>query len=193
MSLPINFQWLNTIGVLPKMVAEGIKLLGIKEIPGAASNPKILEFAREIGVSAIYKNDDISWCALAHNAVAKRAGKAIYGYSDQWDLLRALKFLMNGVSINKDDWEVIDLDKAVLGDSLIFQRPEGGHIGTYIGENATHFYVMGGNQSNMYSFTRVAKTRLVGVRRPKYKIARPESAVKYFLNDTGIPVTSNEA
>ena len=191
--LPKNFEWLSTIGLLPKMVMAGIPLLGVQEIKGAKSNPEILKFAEELNIADIYKNDDTSWCALAHNAIAQRAGKPIYGYTDKYDLLRALAFRQQGVTINKKDWVVVATDEAELGDTLIFKRPEGGHIGIYIGENNTHFYVMGGNQNNMYSFTRIAKQRLVAVRRPAYPIAKPATVKKYFLNDSGVPVTTNEA
>lgn len=192
MNLPKNFQWLSSIGELPKMILEGILLLGVQEIPGPKSNPIILKFAEDIGVKSIYKNDDTSWCALSHNAVALRSGKKIFGYKDKYDLLRALAFQKNGVEINKDEWQVVEKDKAMLGDSLIFQRPGGGHIGMYIGESKTHFYVMGGNQNNMYSITRISKDRLVAVRRPYYAI-QPGAVKKYFLEDSGVPITSNEA
>jgi len=191
MSLPANFKWIDSIGTLPKMVQEGIKVLGIKEIPGPTSNPEILKFAAEIGVSSIYKNDDTSWCAVSHNAIAKRAGKVI-SFLDKYDYLRALAFLKIGDQFNVDTWLIIDNRDAKFGDTLIFQRPGGGHVGMYIGESTTHYYVMGGNQSNMYSFTRVSKERLVGVRRPKY-IYMPVSVKKYTLNDTGTPITSNES
>lgn len=191
MPLPTNFQWIETIGVLPKMVQEGIKLLGVKEIPGSASNPEILKMAAEIGVSSIYKNDDTSWCAVAHNAIAKRAGKTVT-YVDKYDFLRALAFEKQGTQFNVGDWEVMDRKAGMFGDTLIFVRPGGGHIGIYIGESLTHFVVMGGNQSNMYSFTRIAKERLHGVRRPRYTVI-PESVKKYVLSVTGVPVTTNEA
>lgn len=193
MNLPQNFKWLEQIGVLPKMVQEGIKLLGIKEIKGSRSNPEILKFAQEIGAADIYKNDDTSWCAVAHYAIIKRAGKPCdVGYRDKYDKLRAKAFAQLGTIINKDAWVFVDQGDAQLGDTLIFTRPGGGHVGIYIGESKTHFYVMGGNQNNMYSFTRIAKYRLFAVRRPKYNIA-PLSVKKYHLNDTGVPVTTNEA
>lgn len=194
MNLPKNFEWLRPLlPYAPKMIIEGILMLGIAEIKGKESNPAILKFAEDLGVINIYKNDDTSWCALSHNAIALRAGKKIFGYKDKYDLLRALAFLKNGIEINKDDWEVISKEKAMLGDSLIFKRPGGGHIGIYIGESNTHFYVMGGNQNNMYSITRISKNRLVGVRRPYYKIAMPGAVKKYFLDNNGAPQTTNEA
>ena len=153
MKLPKNFEWLANIGDLPKMVIEGILLLGVAEIKGSKSNPIILKFAEDLGVRNIYTNDDTSWCALAHNAIALRSGKKVFGYTDKYDLLRALAFAKNGTEINKDDWEVIEKGKECLGDSLMFKRPGGGHIGLYIGESKTHYIVMGGNQNNMYSFT----------------------------------------
>lgn len=192
-NLPSNFKWLENVGVLPKMIVEGMLVLGIQEIKGPKSNPVILKFAEDIGVSDIYKNDDTSWCALSHNAIALRAGKAIFGYKDKYDLLRALAFQKNGTEINKEDWVVVPISDAILGDTLIFKRPGGGHVGMYIGETDSHYIVMGGNQNNMYSFTRIAKYRLVAVRRPLYKIARPESAKKYILSANGIPITTNEA
>lgn len=191
MTLPINFQWIQTIGILPKMIEEGIKLLGIKEIKGDKSNPEILKFAEEIGVAHIYKNDDVSWCAVSHNAIAKRAGKKI-SYKDPYDYLRALSFRKNGIEVNVDDWDIVSIGDAMFSDTLIFKRPGGGHIGMYIGESGTHYYVMGGNQNNEYSFTRIAKERLVAVRRPVYKSGMPPSVKKYYLSDAGVPATTNE-
>lgn len=186
-------NWLYSLGTLPKMILEGILLLGVKEIKGAKSNPIILKLADDLGVRDIYANDDTSWCALAGNTVARRAGKPVGYVKDKYDLLRALKSLAYGVEIFKDDWEVIPLNGAMLGDRLIFKRPGGGHEALYIGESATHLYCMGGNQNNEYNFTRIDKKRLVGVRRPRYKIAMPDSVKKYEINDAGIPVTTNEA
>lgn len=193
MKLPKNFEWIGDIlETSPKMIVEGLNLLGVAEIKGQKSNPVILGFAKEIGVDDIYKNDDTSWCALSHNYIALKSGKPIYGYKDKYDLLRALAFGKNGVEINKDEWVVVKNSEAAYGDSLLFKRPGGGHIGLYIGESKTHYIVMGGNQNNMYSFTRIAKERLVAVRRPKYK-ATPASVKKYFLDNSGLPATTNEA
>lgn len=191
MQLPANFQWLNNIGELPLMIQEGFKVLGIKEIPGSQNNPEIMKFAQELQVPDIYKSDDKqAWCALSHNAIAIRAKKHI-SYLDRYDYLRALAFAKQGVDYNQQYWIVIKETDAVLGDSLIFKRPGGGHVGMYIGEDSTHYYVMGGNQNNMYSFTKVAKFRLYAIRRPVY-INMPISVKKYYLKDDGSPVSFNE-
>lgn len=50
------------------------------------------------------------------------------------------------------------------GAILIFWRgsPNGwqGHIGFYVGEDSTHYHVLGGNQSNSVTVSRIAKNRL---------------------------------
>lgn len=194
MNLPSNFIWMSEdrIGTWPKMIKEAVPFLGMKEIKGTKSEPRLMEVAKEIGVADIYKNDDTSWCAVIHNGIAKRAGKSIGYKKDKFDLLRALKFQEYGVGLFPDDWEVLHKKEAMFGDTMIFLRPGGGHVGFYIGENDTHYYIMGGNQNDMYSFTRLAKYRLVAVRRPKYKTT-PPSVKKYILTDNGVPVTTNEA
>lgn len=189
--LPKNFEWLRTIGKLPYMVEEGIKLIGIKEVPGPTSNPQILEFAKFLKVDNIYKNDDTAWCALAQNYIAVKSGKKVE-YRDAYDFIRALSFAKLGKEVCINDWTIIPLEEAMFGDSLVFKRPDGGHDAVYIGESSTHFIVMGGNQNNMYGFTRVAKERLVAVRRPKYIMGLPESVKKYFLTNEGVPATTNE-
>lgn len=188
--LPDNFKWIETIGELPKMVTEGIKILGTKEIPGPKNNPVIMALANELGVADIYTSDDTqAWCAIAHCGVARRAGK-IVTYPDKYDFLRALAFAKQ-YKLNPTQWELVQAKDAKFGDSMVFQRPGGGHDAINIGESTTHFIVMGGNQNNLYSFTRVAKERLYAILRPKYNTI-PASVKKYDLDNTGVPATSNE-
>lgn len=59
-----------------------------------------------------------------------------------------------------------------LGDVLVFVRAGGGHVGLYVGEDATHFHVLGGNQSDAVNIKRIERTRFVGARR-HYSIAPP--------------------
>jgi len=57
-------------------------------------------------------------------------------------------------------FEVVCLDRA----GLVFWRGTKsgwqGHVGFYAGEDATHYHVLGGNQSDSISITRIRKTRL---------------------------------
>jgi len=54
----------------------------------------------------------------------------------------------------------------IVGAVLVFSRGSGGHVGFAIGQNDTHLYVLGGNQSDAVSIARIAKSRLLGARWP---------------------------
>ena len=56
--------------------------------------------------------------------------------------------------------------KLVPGAVLIFERGSGGHVGFAIGLDDTHFFVLGGNQSDAVTIARIAKSRLLGARWP---------------------------
>jgi hypothetical protein len=49
---------------------------------------------------------------------------------------------------------------------LVFQRPGGGHVGFYVGEDATAYHVLGGNQGDAVTIARIAKARCVARRWP---------------------------
>lgn len=183
MNLPTQYQWLLSLPILPKMVSEGLKLIeqDTLEIPGDEDNPVIMQLAREAGVIDIYTHDEMAWCAVAQTAIALRAGKEVpfTGY----DRLRAASFLKFGQQV------IVP----VLGDSLIFSRTGGNHVGLYIAEDETSYHVMGGNQSNRYCITRILKNRLSGVRRPVYKTGLPKTAKVYAVAPNGMKISSNEA
>jgi cell wall-associated NlpC family hydrolase len=79
----------------------------------------------------------------------------------------------------------------MLGDILTFKRNGGGHVGIYAGEDATHYHVLGGNQNNSVSVTRIAKSRLHQARRTAWKVAQPANVRKVFLEAKGT-ITTNE-
>ena len=56
--------------------------------------------------------------------------------------------------------------KPVPGAVLIFERGSGGHVGFAVGQDDTHFFVLGGNQSDAVTIARIAKSRLLGARWP---------------------------
>ena len=56
--------------------------------------------------------------------------------------------------------------KPVTGAVLIFERGSGGHVGFAVGQDDTHFFVLGGNQSDAVTIARIAKSRLLGARWP---------------------------
>jgi uncharacterized protein (TIGR02594 family) len=169
-----NYEWLlQEPG--PKIILEWMKIYGTKEIAGKKHNPTIIGWATELGVTN-YKEDEVPWCGLAMAIVAHRAGKQI---PDK--VLWALNWTKFG------KWE----SNAALGDTLVFIREGGGHVGTYVGEDASAYHVLGGNQGDRVSITRIVKSRLVAIRRPIYSIAQPANVRKIILSSDG-ELSNNE-
>lgn len=184
MNLPEKYKWIDDIGMLPKMVAAGLQYLGVKEIPGTASNPVIMDMAKGLGVSDIYTNDDQSWCAVFINYLIRITGKPIdLKPKDRYDLLRALKTAPLFNLVSKDDW--------VFGDIVKIKRPGGGHVFLAIAKTPTGIIGLGGNQSNMVTFSEFDINRIVEVRR-YYSTEMPASCKQYKMSSTG-QLSVNEA
>lgn len=109
--------------------------------------------------------------------VAKRAGKVIPD-----SLLWALSWADFGKEATGG---------AMLGDALTFKRNGGGHVALYVGEDATAYHCLGGNQSDKVCITRIAKSRLYRARRPAYTV-QPANVRKCKLASTG-SLSTNEA
>lgn len=153
------------------MIREALSLYGVAEISGSKSNPIIVNWAKETSneLDNWYNNDSIPWCSLFMLVVAQRGLKDTTGID-----LTALSWVKFGKKINSKD--------AALGDVLVFKRTGGGHVGLYVGEDATHFYVLGGNQSNAVNIAKLSKNRLFSVQRPIY-ITQPNSVKKIIITD----------
>ncbi len=53
---------------------------------------------------------------------------------------------------------------------VVFRRGQAsGHVGLYVGEDYGAYHVLGGNQSDGVTITRIAKDRCIAVRRPAYR------------------------
>ncbi|SOB97611.1 uncharacterized protein (TIGR02594 family), partial [Rhodobacter sp. JA431] len=82
----------------------------------------------------------------------------------------------------------------VFGSVLTFWRGSRagwqGHVGFYWGEEAGAYHVLGGNQSNAVSVTRISKARLLTARWPD---ALPVTGKPIELSASGGPLSHNEA
>lgn len=175
MTIPATYAWLaNEPG--PKMLVEAIKLHGTVETPGAKDNPVILGWAKEVGLERAYSHDSIPWCGLFLAVVAARAGKRL-PHNPLW-------------ALNWARWGE-DGGQPELGDVLVFTRAGGGHVGIYVGEDAAHYHVLGGNQHDMVCFTRLAKERLYACR-AYYAVGRPANVRPIVLTSIGT-ISTNEA
>lgn len=173
--LPLDYAWLAQESG-PKMLVEALKLYGTHEAMGEADNPTIMAWAKETGLDKVYSEDAVPWCGLFMAVVAVRAGK-----TPPENPLWALNWAKFGIPTTAP----------ILGDVLTFKRPSGGHVALYVGEDASAFHVLGGNQADQVNITRIARTRLYKARRPAYRI-QPGNVRAIQLAHTG-EISRNEA
>jgi uncharacterized protein (TIGR02594 family) len=178
-NLPKDFMWINEFHLLPRMLEEGLMEMGCRETLGVKNNPIIIGWAKEIGgkVENVYKADSIPWCGLFMGVCAHRAG---------WKLPKDPLWALNWGSFG--DYA----EDPKFGDVLVFIRNGGGHVGMYIGETPTTYWVYGGNQSDEVGFAQLAKNRLYTSRQPNWKRFPPQSRRKHYLDIDGA-ISTNEA
>ena len=132
--------------------------LGVREVPGSEHNPRILQFAREVGLRWI-DDDETPWCSIFLNWCAMRAGL------EQTGSPRARSWLEVG--------EERSPAKARPGDVLVLERggfhAATGHVAIYLGHHAGGelVYGLGGNQGNAVSIGTFPADRVLpgGLRR----------------------------
>ncbi len=151
--------------------------IGVKEVPGKKSNPKILQYAKDCGFTN-YTNDDAAWCSLFMNWVAYKAGL------ERSNKLSARSWLNVGIPIENPE----------PGDVVIFWRESReswkGHVGIFTGfsPNSSRIYCLGGNQGNQVSVTAKSMDRILGYRRLR-PVGRLNFTNKILKKgDTGIDV-----
>lgn len=177
-NLPAAYAWLaHEPG--PRHLLEALKLYGIRETPGAGNTAEIMGWAREVNVEDVYTGDMIPWCGLFEAVVMVRAGWADH---------------VPKTPLWARSWAKVGqaAEKASLSDILVFKRGSGGHVGFYVGEDSHAYHVLGGNQSDAVTITRIAKNRVIGVRRPIWRIAQPANVRPIYLASNG-KLSTNEA
>lgn len=176
MKIPTEYEWLLKLDGLPNTITLALAEFGVAEVVGKGSNRTIIAWRDELNQAGVkisgYSDDDIPWCGLFAAIIAYRRKKNPAEVVEE--PLWALNWAEYGQHVNT----------AMLGDVLAFKRPSGGHVGFYVGEDATAYHVLGGNQSNKVCFARVAKARCVAVRRPPY-VTIPAAVRKYLVSSSG--------
>jgi uncharacterized protein (TIGR02594 family) len=177
--LPTQFAFLaNEPG--PVVLREALKDLGLHEVPGPGNSPRILEMARQVGADSYYKQDATPWCALAMSAWVKAAG-----FKLPYDPLAALNWAKFGNPVAPGE--------ASLGDILVKARVGGGHVTLYVGETATHYACLGGNQANSVCIAWFPKASFSAIRRCPWKVAQPANVRPIKFNKAGVYVPVSEA
>lgn len=125
---------------------------GVKEIPGAENNPRILEYHQAVSLKA--GNEEVAWCSAFANWVMKQAGIKGSG------LASARSWTTWGQQLSTPQYGCI----------AVFSRgndPTFGHVGFYVGDAGNgKINVLGGNQSNSVCIQKYGLDRLLCYRWP---------------------------
>lgn len=133
---------------------EAQRLLGTREKAGSGSNPNIIDWSGDLGIT--YKSDDIPWCGLF---VGHCIGATLDRESLPSGLLSARSWGSFGIRTKPTAGAVMVFWRKSLQSGL-------GHVGFYAGEDADAYRILGGNQSDSVSVAWVRKDRLVSARWP---------------------------
>lgn len=137
----------------PKWLKIAEPLIGTKEYPGAKNNPTIMQWASKLGrvLGITYTGDSVPWCGLFAAHCMKESG-----------------FTPPPIAVRASEWGKwgVKLSKGCPGAVLVFTRSGGGHVGFYVSEDSVHYHVLGGNQGDAVSVTKIAKNRCTAIRWP---------------------------
>lgn len=163
-----------TDGGLPSWMRIAKDYVGLKEIPGKQHNSTIQNWLSKLG--AWWRDDETPWCGVFVAHCMREAGLPV---PQHW--MRAKAWADYGSNLRSTH--------VAPGAILVFSRQGGGHVGFYAGEDNTYFYVLGGNQGNAVTISKIAKARCIAIRWPKGEpvVGGPK---RIALN---APVTTNEA
>jgi len=136
--------------------------IGVKEFPGDADNPRIVEYLRSTNLGAPSSSqDETSWCSGFVNWCIERAGYE--GTDSAW----ARSWLKWGKDAGEDP---------PIGAIVVLQRPPdptSGHVGFLVEKPSLAvpveqraIGVLGGNQSDSVRVSRYPAARLLGYRVP---------------------------
>lgn len=146
--------------------------LGLKEYPGAKSNPRVEELFAKAGFPGL--TDDVPWCAGFVGAVLADVGLVPSGS------LMARSYTNWGKKVAIQD--------ALPGDVVVFARgaPPAGHVAFFLEFRNGRVVVRGGNQSNQVCDEEYPASIIVAVRRADK--AQPSGRATIQMGDRGAMV-----
>lgn len=173
----------------PKWITAARAELGVREISGPKSSPRVLDYFKASGHGYVVE-DETAWCSAFANFCMAEAG--IKGSMS----LAARSWLNWGHKVQPQP-----------GCVMVFKRGTSswqGHVAFYVGETDTHYKCLGGNQGNKVSIAIYRKDVFLGARMPatmgtSYKAkagalglgsflaAQAEAVVPYVEQAAGLP------
>jgi uncharacterized protein (TIGR02594 family) len=137
----------------PKWLEIAEAEVGVKEIPGTAANPRIVEYAKHTTLKAT--SDEVPWCSSFVNFCIAEAGMKPTG------LANARSWLKWGVPHTEPRPGCI----VVLSRG---NNPQSGHVGFYASDVGNGLIkVLGGNQGDQVKYSNFPKSSVIGYRWPE--------------------------
>lgn len=127
--------------------------LGVKEVPGPGSHPRILQYHDATRLHA--KSDEVPWCAAFVCWCLEQAGVRSTRSAT------ASSYAVYGRPSEMVDGAIVVFSKA---------DPDAGgtgHVAFLVGYDADHVCVLGGNQANAVTIAKRPRSRIVAVRFPE--------------------------
>lgn len=185
--LQTKYKFIDSIGVLPRIVSNALEYIGTHETPGKQSTPEIMRMADHLNIADLYVNDETAWCALFMCYILSTSNKPM-PYKG-FEILRAMSFAGEGPTHPVAYGKQVAFDDMCLGDIVVLKRLEGGHVGILIAvtkrdNKITSVHLLGGNQSNAVNVSEMNAQRVHDIRR-YYATRKPDSAKQYIMQSSG--------
>jgi uncharacterized protein (TIGR02594 family) len=143
-----------------KWLDEARRLIGTREVPGAANNPVIMSWGNRLGARVLgiaYGADSVPWCGLFAAWCVHHAG-----ITPPPIAIRAKAWATWGDAIGTTG------TRPPLGAIAVFGRDGGGHVGFVDSVNRDgSLNILGGNQGDAVNVRRFPRARLIALRWPK--------------------------
>lgn len=127
--------------------------IGVKERPGDADNPRIVEYLSATRIKPAMQEDETPWCAAFVSWVLEQSG------IPSTRSAAARSYLSWGQELAEPRRGCV----VVLSRT---QAPAHGHVGFYLSGSPQHVLVLGGNQSNRVSIKEYPRERVLSYRWP---------------------------
>ena len=152
---PVNANWFPQHGPPWFRVAERERLSGVEELPGAAHNPRILEYHRTTTLGHnMASKDETPWCSSFVNFCMVMSGFRGTNSASARSWLR---------------WGR-GLPQPALGCIVVLRRgnsPTLGHVAFFTRSTRQHVSLLGGNQGNRVKVSRYKWSDVLGLRWPR--------------------------
>ena len=133
-------------------IADQERVSGVHEIAGPQANARIVEYLRSTTLgSAMAGSDETPWCQAFVNWVLKQAGIATLNSAS------AAAWANWGIGLTQPRYGAVTVIHSAPKKSISGMTHSGNHVGFLVSETATHYELLGGNQSDSVKISQFNK------------------------------------